>query len=53
MDLLQMILQKDNVKTEKDANMTHYKVGNKIRDTIKELDGILPEDLPTPSKSLK
>jgi len=46
-------LQKDNVKTENVANITHYKVGSKIRDTIKELGGILPEDLPTPDKSLK
>ena len=46
-------LQKDNVKTENVANITHYKVGSKIRDTIKELGGILPEDLPTPNKSLK
>ena len=46
-------LQKDNVKTEKSANETHHKVGSKIRNTIKELGGILPEDLPTPSKSLK
>ena len=46
-------LQKDNIKTENNANITHYKVGSKIRDTIKELGGILPEDLPTPNKSLK
>lgn len=46
-------LQKDNIKTEKNANITHYMVGSKIRDTIKELGGILPEDLPTPEKSLK
>ena len=46
-------LQKDNVKTENVANITHYNVGSKIRDTIKELGGILPEDLPTPDKSLK
>ena len=46
-------LQKDNIKTEKNANIIHYKVGKKIRDTIKELDGILPENLPTPPKSLK
>ena len=38
-------LQKDNVKTEKNANITHYKVGSKIRNTIKELGGVLPEDL--------
>ena len=46
-------LQNDNIKTEKNANMIHYKVGSKIRDTIKELGGILPEDFPTPKKSLK
>ena len=33
--------------------MTHYKVGNKIRMTIKELGEIMPEDLPKPEKSLK
>ena len=46
-------LQKDNVKTEHIANITHYKVGSKIRNTIRELGGVLPEDLPTPDKSLK
>ena len=46
-------LQKDNIKTEKDANITHYKVGSKIRETVKELGGILLEDLPTSDKSLK
>lgn len=43
----------DNIKGEKDANKTHYEVGNKIRNTIKELGGTMPEDLPTPNKSLK
>ena len=46
-------LKKDNVKTEKDANKTHYEVGSKIRKTIKELGGTMPEELPTPKKSLK
>ena len=46
-------LQKDNVKTEQVANITHYKVGSKIRNTIKDLGGILPENLPTPNKSIK
>ena len=44
-------LQKDNVKMENNANMTHYMVGSKIRNTIKELGGILLEDLKTPDKS--
>jgi len=46
-------LKRDNVKTEKDANDTHYEVGSKIRETIKELGGTMPEDLPTPEKSIK
>ena len=46
-------LRKDNIQTEKDANITHYEVGSKIRSTIKELGGTMPENLPTPEKSLK
>lgn len=46
-------LKKDNIKTERDANKTHYEVGKKIRKTIMELGGTMPEDLPTPKKSLK
>ena len=46
-------LKRDNVKTEKEANKTHYNVGAKVRETIKELGGTMPEDLPTPKKSLK
>ncbi len=46
-------LKREKIKTEKDANKTHYEVGNKIRKTIKELGGTMPENLPTPEKSLK
>ncbi len=46
-------LKRDNIKTEKDANKTHYNVGAKIRKTIEELGGTMPEYLPTPEKSLK
>ncbi len=46
-------LKRDNTKTESEANTTHYEVGSKIRKTIKELGGTMPEDLPTPDKSLK
>ncbi len=46
-------LKREKIKTEKDANKTHYEVGSKIRKTIKELGGTMPEDLPTPKKSLK
>jgi len=43
-------LRKDNIQGEKNANVIHYEVGTKIRNTIKELNGIMPEDLPTPKK---
>ena len=46
-------LQKNKIQFEKDANKVHYEVGSKIRKTIKELGGTMPEDLPTPEKSLK
>lgn len=46
-------LRRDNVQGKKQANMTHYEVGRKVRQTIKELGGTMPEDLPTPEKSIK
>ena len=46
-------LRKDNINKENIANDVHYAVGVKIRKTIKELGGTMPEDLPTPEKSLK
>ena len=46
-------LKKDNIKGEEKANETHFEVGRAIRNTIKEIGGIMPEDLPTPKKSLK
>ena len=46
-------LKRNNVKTEKEANETHFEVGAKVRKTIQELGGTMPEDFPTPEKSLK
>ena len=46
-------LRNENIKLEKEANDTHYKVGKEIRKTIKKLGGKMPEDLKTPEKSLK
>ena len=46
-------LRKDNVKGENNANFTHYEVGRKVRKAIKDIGGTMPEDLPTPEKSLK
>ena len=46
-------LKRDKVDNEYTANSVHYEVGKKVRNTIKELGGNMPEDLPTPKKSLK
>ena len=46
-------LRRDNVQGKNEANRTHYEVGAKVRKTIKELGGTMPEDLPTPEKSIK
>ena len=46
-------LKRDNVDNEYTANSVHFEVGKKVRNTIKELGGTMPEDLPTPDKSLK
>ena len=46
-------LKKDKVKTEIIASATHYEVGEKVRRAIKDIGGTMPEDLPTPDKSLK
>ena len=43
----------DNVQGEGNANDVHYNVGKEIRNTIKRIGGTMPENLPTPDKSLK
>lgn len=45
-------LKKDGVKTKQQANSTHYSVGKIVRDTIKEIGGTMPEDLP-PAENIK
>lgn len=45
-------LRRENIQGKQEANMTHYNVGKKVRETIKELGGTMPEDLPTPDKSI-
>ncbi|SUC37339.1 DNA-damage-inducible protein D [Providencia rustigianii] len=46
-------LRRDNVQSKTHANQTHFDVGSKVRDTIRELGGTMPEDLPSPEKSIK
>ena len=47
------LLNKQKEKSEIIATNTHYEVGIKVRKAIKEIGGTMPEDLPTPNKSLK
>jgi len=46
-------LRREDIKGKEKANQTHFEVGSKVRQTIKELGGTMPEDLPTPKKSIK
>ena len=45
-------LRRENIQGKQVAYDTHYEVGKKVRQTIKELGGTMPEDLPTPQKSI-
>jgi hypothetical protein len=45
-------LRRENIQGKQAAYDTHYEVGKKVRQTIKELGGTMPEDLPTPEKSI-
>lgn len=46
-------LRRESIRGKEAANKTHYEVGRKVRQTIAELGGTMPEDLPTPQKSIK
>jgi DNA-damage-inducible protein D len=39
-------LRRENIKGKQKANQTHYEVGKKVRKTIEELGGEMPENLP-------
>ena len=46
-------LRRENIQGKSEANRTHFNVGKEVRDTIERLGGTMPEDLPTPEKSIK
>lgn len=46
-------LRREKIKGKTKANETHYEVGRKVRQTIRELGGTMPENLPTPKKSIQ
>ena len=39
-------LKRDNIQGKQNANKTHFEVGRKVRQTIAELGGTMPEELP-------
>ena len=47
------IFLKDNIQGEKEAKDVHYEVGKKVRKAIADIGGMMPEEMPTPKKSLK
>ena len=46
-------LNREKIKTESEANAIHYQIGKEVRQSIKNMGGTMPEDLPTPSRSIK
>ncbi len=46
-------LEREQVKGKEQANRTHYEVGQRVRQTIKDLGGTLPENLPSPKESIQ
>ncbi len=45
-------LSRENIKGKRKANQTHQDVGKKVRETIQQLGGTMPEDLPV-AQSIK
>ena len=46
-------IKNENIMGENNCNVAHNEIGKIVRRAIKEAGGIMPENLPTPNKSLK
>lgn len=46
-------LRKDEIDNAKTATSVHYAVGREVRSAIEKIGGTMPEDLPTPEKSIQ
>ncbi len=46
-------LRKDDVDNANTATSVHYSVGREVRSAIEKIGGTMPEDLPTPKKSIQ
>ena len=47
------MMRREGVDNKADANRAHYTVGKKVRETIADLGGTMPEELPTPELSIQ
>ncbi|MBN2198205.1 DNA damage-inducible protein D [Candidatus Wolfebacteria bacterium] len=41
-------IKREFIRGSSEANLAHYEVGQRVRNTIKNLGGTMPEELPTP-----
>lgn len=41
-------IRRENIKGQVSANLAHFEVGQRVRNTINSLGGTMPEELPTP-----
>ena len=46
-------LKREQTRSKDAANRTHLAVGRKVRQTIADLGGTMPEELPVPETSIK
>lgn len=52
-DQTEQKIKKENIKGENNASKVHNYIGKSVRKAIKDMGGTMPEELPTPKKSLK
>ena len=45
-------MRRDDPQGLDEASSIHYTVGKEVRETIEKIGGTMPEDLPTPEKSI-
>ena len=41
-------IKRENIRGQMNANLAHFEIGQKVRNTIAHLGGTMPEELPTP-----
>jgi DNA-damage-inducible protein D len=46
-------IRRENIQEKEKANQAHHTMGKRVREFIKEGGGTMPEDLPTPEKSIQ